>query len=183
MSWCQDDFPYQWNSFKADLLGLGALLNFISTNSILSLNPSHSEYWAYILSFTSASASALPILLLCPHPLQLWQVMVPGGWRIPASKTCRPLLRPAISFHHLTRREWKQNQAESKGRTELKSLILSFFKHKSLWPRTPFSEDQPENKTFQSLLPKNILPHATPSSVLTVVMRTNISQYMKCFLN
>ena len=92
--------------------------------SILSLNPLHSGHKASIVLL----ASALPkCLLLCPHPLQLWQVMAPRDWRIPASKTCRPLPGPAISFHHLRRREWNQNQAKSKGCAEPKSLILSFF--------------------------------------------------------
>ena len=83
---------------------------------------------------------------------------------------------PAISFHRPRRREWNQKQAESKGCAELKSLVLSFFffKHKTVWSRTPLLKDQPDIKTFQSLLPKNVLPHATRSSVLTVVMRTNI---------
>lgn len=108
--------------------------------------------------------------------------MVPGGWRIPTSKTRRALLRLAISFHHLTKKKkWKQNQAKSKGLTELKSLILSFFEHKTFGPRilSFFFKDQTKGKTFQSLLPENILLHATLSSVLTVVMRTNILQCVK----
>lgn len=42
-----------------------------------------------------------------------------------------------------------------------------------------FFKDQTKGKTFQSLLPENILLHATLSSVLTVVMRTNILQCVK----
>lgn len=92
---------------------------------------------------------------------------------------------PAETSYQLSpldkKKKWKQNQAKSKGLTELKSLILSFFEHKTFGPRilSFFFKDQTKGKTFQSLLPENILLHATLSSVLTVVMRTNILQCVK----
>lgn len=79
----------------------------------LSSNSFYSGHRSCVLSFASMSASALPILLLlCPHSLQLWQLMMQGDWRNPTSKPCSLLLRQAISFHHLTKRGWKQNQAK-----------------------------------------------------------------------
>lgn len=104
-----------------------------------------------------------------------------GDWRFPASKPHRSLLRQAISFHPLTKRGWKQNWTQSKGRAELKSLTLPFFGHET--GTKLFFFDQPEDETFQSLLPENILLLATLFSLFTIVMRMSILQFMKSILS
>lgn len=90
------------------------------------------------------------------------------------------LQAPARTSYQLSPSEKKRMESKSGQKqrlcwAEVSDLVFFFFfKHKTVWSRTPLLTDQPDIKTSQSLLPKNVLPHATPSSVLTVVMRTNI---------
>lgn len=75
MSWCQDDFPYQWNSFKADLLGLGALL--------ISSAPIPSCLWIHYIQGTGPISSHSPLRLPLPCQYSFFSVHIPsscGRW-------------------------------------------------------------------------------------------------------
>lgn len=121
MSWCQDDFSYQWNIFKADILGLGPLLILPA--------PIPSCLWIHCIQGPRplSSDSLLPSQMLSSLSTSPLAVAGDGAKGLEDS-SIQDLQVPArTSFHQLRRRERNQNQAESKGGAEPKSLILSFF--------------------------------------------------------
>lgn len=172
MSWCQDDFSYQWNILKADILGLGPLL--ISPAPIPScLNPLHSGPKASIVWLASALPNSF-FSVHIPSSYGRWWCQGAGGFQHPRlAGPCQDQLS-AFTIWEEENGIKIRPKAKAVLSWSLWSCLFFFFKHKTVWSRTPLLTDQPDIKTSQSLLPKNVLPHATPSSVLTVVMRTNI---------
>lgn len=81
MSWCQDDFSYQWNILKADILGLGPLL--ISPAPIPScLNPLHSGPKASIVWLASALPNSF-FSVHIPSSYGRWWCQGAGGFQHP----------------------------------------------------------------------------------------------------
>lgn len=94
------------------------------------------------------------------------------------------LQTPAETSYHLSqfdkeRMETKSGQKQRSCWVEVSDLVI-FWTQNSL--TQPFFKDQPADKTFQSLFPENVLLHVTLFSVLTLVMRASILQFMILFI-
>lgn len=107
MSWCQDDFSYQWNIFKADILGLGPLL--IYHHQFHRVFESHCIQEPRPLS----SDSLLPSQML--SSLSTSPLAVAGDGAKGAGGFQHPRLQVPAGPAFIWRKGKNQNQAESKG--------------------------------------------------------------------
>lgn len=116
---------------------------------LLSLNPLYSGHRACILSLASNYASALSIpLLLCPHSLQLWQVMMPGDWTIPASKPAGSCWDKVSAFTIWQKENGNKIRPKAKSGLGRSLWSCHFWNTKLSDPELSFSKINPKTKFF-----------------------------------
>ena len=142
MSWCQDDFSYQWNIFKADILGLGPLL--ISPAPIPScLNPLHSGPKASIVWLASALPNGFFSVHIPSSCGKGWWCQGAGGFQHPRlAGSARPSYQ--LSPSEKKRMESKAGRKQRLCWAEVSGLVIFFFLNTKLSdPEPPYLKINP----------------------------------------